>query len=233
MGNDKVKTWLKTLGTFLWKIPVSIFAIIGVVVIAIIKLIRLNRLIDLLINKRKSKDAEGEKEYKLFYLDPKKERNVVSKYLHDNWFGETYQAQNKRVFVFFLLPSLSCFILFVLIPFLQGMWLSLTDYNGISIGSEEFVGFANYKEIFGDCSYYFSFYRTIIYAILNVVMINVVAFTLALFVTQKLFLKNLYRAAFFMPHLIGGLVLGYIWQFIYNIFKILIVALLRRDHIKN
>jgi raffinose/stachyose/melibiose transport system permease protein len=74
----------------------------------------------------------------------------------------------------------------------------------------------NYVRLIQDYRFFYSFIRTAIYSLLNIVAINAVAFSLALVVTQKLKLKNIYRAGFFMPNLIGGLVLGYIWQFIYN-----------------
>jgi raffinose/stachyose/melibiose transport system permease protein len=145
-----------------------------------------------------------------------KPKNYVGKYLIDNWFSERDKAQNNRVFVLFLFPALFAFILFVVTPFVHGVYLSMTNWSGLNTGSEEFIGLVNYKEIFTDVKFLYSFYRTILYSILNIVVINVVAFLLALLVTQKLKLKNIYRAGFFMPNLIGGLVLGYIWQFIFN-----------------
>jgi raffinose/stachyose/melibiose transport system permease protein len=145
-----------------------------------------------------------------------KPKNYILKYLIDNWFSERDKAQNNRVFVLFLFPALFAFILFVVTPFVHGVYLSMTNWSGLNTGSEEFIGLVNYKEIFTDVKFLYSFYRTILYSILNIVVINVVAFLLALLVTQKLKLKNIYRAGFFMPNLIGGLVLGYIWQFIFN-----------------
>ncbi len=153
---------------------------------------------------------------KIIRFNPKKKRSKYGEFLYRVWLSEKEKAQNNRVFVYFLLPSLSCFVLFVLIPFMSGIWLSLTDWTGLNSGSEVYIGFANYKDIFTDFDFLYSFYRTIVYAILNIFAINLVAFGLALLVTQKLKLKNLFRAGFFMPNLIGGLVLGYIWQFIYN-----------------
>jgi raffinose/stachyose/melibiose transport system permease protein len=96
------------------------------------------------------------------------------------------------------------------------MWFSLTDWDGLNNGNETFLWFENYKTIFADVSFAYSFFRTVLYSVLNIIMINLVAFLLALIVVQNLKGKNVYRAAFFMPNLIGGLVLGYIWQFIYN-----------------
>jgi raffinose/stachyose/melibiose transport system permease protein len=130
------------------------------------------------------------------------------------FFGDGDRAQNNRVFFYFLAPAFFSFVLMVIFPFLTGIYYSLTDFRGI--GTPNFIRLANYENIFNDMNFYYSFYRTSIYSILNIIVINVVAFSLALLVTQKLRLKNLYRAGFFMPNLIGGLVLGYIFQFVYS-----------------
>jgi raffinose/stachyose/melibiose transport system permease protein len=141
--------------------------------------------------------------------------NKFLKYLDENVLGQTKNAQNNRVFVYFLLPTMSTFILFVLIPFFTGIYYSFTDWK-FSTSNLTWIGFANYKAIFSDYNFIYSFFRTIQYAFVSVIMINLFAFTMATLVTQKLKLKNIYRAGFFMPNLIGGLVLGYIWKFIYN-----------------
>ena len=147
-------------------------------------------------------------------IDSKKERGLIGTYVVDNWLGETYRAQNNRVFVYFLFPAFSTFLLFVGLPFIQGIYFSLTDWTGLN--DPEYIGFENYVSIVKDYAFGYSFYRTALYSLLNIVVINFVAFFLALLVTQKLKLKNVYRAGFFLPNLVGGLVLGYIWQFIYN-----------------
>ena len=149
-------------------------------------------------------------------LNKYQSKNYLIDYVVYSWLGDKEKAQSNRVFVFFLFPALFAFILFVFVPFVHGIYLSMTDWDGLNTGRENFVGFANYQDIFSDAKFIFSFYRTILYSILNIVIINLVAFLLALLVTQNLKLKNIYRAGFFMPNLIGGLVLGYIWQFIFN-----------------
>jgi raffinose/stachyose/melibiose transport system permease protein len=128
--------------------------------------------------------------------------------------GEGDTAQNNRVFFFFLLPALGSFILMVIVPFFMGIYYSLTDWGGI--GDPNWLGLENYRDIFSEPKFYYSFYRTALYSIFNIIAINVVAFSLALLVTQKLKTKNIARAGFFMPNLIGGLVLGFIFQFIYS-----------------
>jgi raffinose/stachyose/melibiose transport system permease protein len=149
-------------------------------------------------------------------VSDKSKRSFISKYVEDFWLGNSGRAQNNRVFVFFLLPSLGAFLLFVIYPFVHGLFLSLTDWTGLNTGNESFIGFENYRIIFSDVRFIFSFAQTILYSLMNILAINVVAFLLALLVTQKLRLENIYRAGFFMPNLIGGLVLGYIWQFVFN-----------------
>jgi raffinose/stachyose/melibiose transport system permease protein len=153
---------------------------------------------------------------KIIVFDSKKQRGHIGKFVYEKWLGETTSAQYNRVFVYFLFPSFSAFLLFVAFPFLQGFYFSLTNWTGLNTGHESYIGFINYKEIFQDYQFGFSFFRTAIYAFFNIILINVVAFSLALLVTQKLKLKNVYRAGFFMPNLIGGLVLGYIWKFIFD-----------------
>jgi raffinose/stachyose/melibiose transport system permease protein len=131
-------------------------------------------------------------------------------------FGKNKRAIQNRNFILFLFPSLSAFILFVLVPFFSGIYYSFTNWNGLNAGREVFVGFDNYTQIIGDPKFGFAFVQTTLYSFLAVVVINLVAFGLALLVTQTTILKNVYRAGFFLPNLIGGLVLGYIWQFLYN-----------------
>jgi raffinose/stachyose/melibiose transport system permease protein len=105
---------------------------------------------------------------------------------------------------------------FVILPFFIGIYFTFTDWTGVNTGRQVIIGFKNYVDIFKDYNFMYSLYRTALYSILNIFAINIVAFLLALLVTAKLKLRNFYRAGFFMPNLIGGLVLGYIWQFIFN-----------------
>ncbi len=131
-------------------------------------------------------------------------------------FGNSRRAQSNRSFWLFLLPSLSAFVIFVIVPFFTGIYYSFTNWSGLNTGNESFVGFDNYRQILNDPQFGFSFLQTATYSLLAVVIINIVAFGLALLVTQNTVMKNVYRAGFFLPNLIGGLVLGYIWQFLYN-----------------
>lgn len=142
--------------------------------------------------------------------------NKVVQYIYLRWWGVSDTAQKNRTFALFVMPTLFAFSLFVMFTFLHGMYLSMTNWTGLNTGSEVFTGLENYKEIFGDYQFAYSIYRTISYALISIIVINVVAFFLAMMVTQELKFKNLYRAGFFLPNLIGGLVLGYIWQFVFN-----------------
>lgn len=117
----------------------------------------------------------------------------------------------------FITPCLVTFILVILVPFFLGVWYSLTDWNGIST-TQNFVGFANYIEMFQSPEFLYSFLVTIIYTVINVLLVNLMGFSLALLVTSKIKTRNLCRAGFFVPNLIGGVVLGYIWQFVFNQF---------------
>lgn len=126
------------------------------------------------------------------------------------------KSSERLGFWLFLAPALSAFIIMVWVPFFMGLYYSVTNWTGLNTGRQIIIGFENYRTILTDFRFVYSFSRTVIYSVLNIVVINAVAFGLALLVTQKFKLKNVYRAAFFMPNLIGGLVLGFIWQFIFN-----------------
>ena len=128
----------------------------------------------------------------------------------------TGKSKHDSTFFLFLFPAVFSFIMIIIIPFIMGIYYSFTDWIAIPGVKVTFVGFKNYIAIFKDVTYLNSFLVTVVYAVLNIIFINVCAFFLALLVTQKLKLSNLYRAGFFLPNLIGGLILGYIWQFIFN-----------------
>jgi raffinose/stachyose/melibiose transport system permease protein len=126
------------------------------------------------------------------------------------------RSKNNLVFFLFLLPSLLAFCLAIVIPFLMGIYYSFTDWTATTGIDVKWVGIKNYLAIFRDVTFLNSFLVTVAYAVLNIIVINICAFFLALLVTGKLKLNGLYRAGFFLPNLIGGLILGYIWQFIFN-----------------
>jgi len=108
-------------------------------------------------------------------------------------------------------------VMVVILPFFLGIFYSLTDWNGVR-PVITYLGFENYKEMFSSVDFLYSFMITLLYTVINVVLVNVVAFLLALLVTSRVRGRNLYRAAFFVPNLIGGIILGYTWQFMFNVF---------------
>ncbi len=118
-------------------------------------------------------------------------------------------------FWLFLLPVLIAFSMVVLIPFIMGVYYSLTDWNGIS-ETINFVGLKNFKDAFADANFRHSFWFTTKFTIVSVIVLNVMGFALALFVTRKFKGNEIVKTIFFMPNLIGGLILGFIWQFIFQ-----------------
>lgn len=113
-----------------------------------------------------------------------------------------------------MVPCLLAFLLVIIIPFIYGIWYSFTDWDGVH-QSSSFIGLENYRIIFTEPAFLHSFLMTIVYTLLNVISVNVVAFLLSLLVTSEVKGRNLYRAGFFVPNLIGGIVLGSIWQFVF------------------
>ena len=124
--------------------------------------------------------------------------------------------RNTPLFFLFLLPSVFAFIMVIIIPFFMGIYYSFTNWNAITGTVVELAGMRNYLAIMRDITFLHSFLITSVYAALNIILLNICAFLLALLVTSKIKLTGVYRAGFFLPNLIGGIVLGYIWQFIFN-----------------
>jgi raffinose/stachyose/melibiose transport system permease protein len=128
------------------------------------------------------------------------------------------KAKHGAVFWLFLAPVLLAFILVIVVPFFLGAYYSFTNWSATARAGEtlKLIGLANYAKILKDPSFLYSFLITVVYTLLNIIAINVVSFGLAMLVTRALRGRNVYRAGFFVPNLIGGLILGYIWQFIFN-----------------
>ena len=114
----------------------------------------------------------------------------------------------------FLLPLLGAFGITVMIPFLFGIFYSFTNWNGI--GFTKVVGLANYVDMYRSPDYLYSLAITFLFTVINMIFVNFTAFALALLCTSGARGRNFYRASFFLPNLIGGIVLGYVWQFIFN-----------------
>ena len=115
----------------------------------------------------------------------------------------------------FIFPCAFAFIMVIIVPFGLGIYYAMTDWNGVN-PIVNWVGLSNFQGMFSEPQFIYSFLITLMYTAINVVFVNIVGFGLALLVTGKLRLRNIYRAGFFVPNLIGGIVLGYIWQFIFN-----------------
>ncbi|WP_176584041.1 carbohydrate ABC transporter permease [Priestia megaterium] len=123
--------------------------------------------------------------------------------------------KNVGLFALFVGPALLAFCVIVLIPFFTGIYYSFTDWNGVN-GTINWVGLDNFKYLFTeDKQFQQSFWITTKYTVVAIILTNVVGFVLAILVTQMLKIRNILRTVFFMPNLIGGLLLGFVWQFIF------------------
>ena len=122
---------------------------------------------------------------------------------------------NGKDFCMFALPGLFCFLAVVIVPFLYGVYLTMTDWNGVS-QVKNFVGFKNFAGVVRDAQFWSSLVLTFKYVIFVVIIVNVMAFGIAYLLTRGLKGQNFFRAGFFTPNLIGGIVLGYIWQFVFS-----------------
>ena len=120
----------------------------------------------------------------------------------------------KRYWPVFILPTMAAFMIGFVVPFLEGIYLSFCDFTTIKDAS--FVGLENYAKAISDKTFTHAFSFTTVFAIVTLVLINVLAFAVALALTQKIKGTNIFRTVFFMPNLIGGLVLGYVWQLLLN-----------------
>ena len=120
----------------------------------------------------------------------------------------------KKSAPIFVLPTLAAFLIGFIIPFIQGLYLSFCQFTTVS--NAKWVGLENYKEAVLDDSFGRAFLFTVLFAVVSVLTINLLAFGLALLLTRKIKGTNLFRTVFFMPNLIGGIVLGYIWQILIN-----------------
>ena len=127
----------------------------------------------------------------------------------------TSRQKRKLTEFLFLLPTLIAFLMVIIIPFIFGIYYSFTDWQGTGAVSQS-VGFANYRAIFQEPAFLHSFLKTLLFTVLNIITVNVVAFIISLLVTSEIRGRNVYRAGFFVPNLIGGIVLGLVWQFIFS-----------------
>ncbi len=120
----------------------------------------------------------------------------------------------KKYFPLFVLPTLTAFLLAFVVPFIMGLYLSFCKFTTVT--NAKFVGLDNYVRLFSNKGFLNAFVFTVSFAVVAIVTINIFGFLLALVLTKKVPGRNLFRTVFFMPNLIGGIVLGYIWQSMIN-----------------
>ena len=120
----------------------------------------------------------------------------------------------KRYMPIFVLPTLAAFTVGFIASFLVGIYLSFCKFTTIT--DAKFVGFINYAKVFGDATFVHSLWYTTLFTIVTVILINFFAFAVAMALTTKIKGNYLFRTIFFMPNLIGGIVLGYIWSLLLN-----------------
>ena len=128
--------------------------------------------------------------------------------------GYALRAPLRKWWWLFLGPVVAAFIIGFVWPFVQGIYLSFCKFRLIS--DAELIGFGNYLSAFKDGSFTHAFWYTAMFAVVSLIIINVLAFAVAYALTQGIRGSNLYRTVFFMPNLIGGIVLGYIWSMIFD-----------------
>lgn len=125
------------------------------------------------------------------------------------------QKTLKKYFAFFVLPTLTAFAVAFIIPFVMGVYLSFTEFT--TVADAKWVGFSNYIKAFRDNNDFINaLWFTVKFTVVSVLLINIISFLIALLLTRKIKGTNIFRTIFFMPNLIGGIVLGYIWQLIIN-----------------
>ncbi|MGN1166484.1 MAG: carbohydrate ABC transporter permease [Lachnospiraceae bacterium] len=126
------------------------------------------------------------------------------------------KSNNKgKDFCMFALPGMFCFFAVVIVPFIYGVYLTLTDWDGVA-KVKNFIGLQNFAGVMHDKQFWVSLLLTFKYVIVVVILVNVIAFAIAYLLTRGIKGQNFFRAGFFTPNLIGGIVLGYIWQFVFS-----------------
>ena len=124
------------------------------------------------------------------------------------------KTRSLKKFLKFAGIPLAIFTIVLVVPFVNGFYYTFTDWDGFKV--DKFVGFDNYAESFSDPKFWSTLKFTGLFVIVSLILVNVVAFGLALIVTSNLRSRNFLRTLFFVPNLVGGVVLGVIWQFIFN-----------------
>lgn len=135
------------------------------------------------------------------------------------------KARDKIWYALFVAPLLFVFFTVVILPFFIGIGYSFISWDGLALNKKVFVGFDNYIRVFSDKRFLNSALHTVVFTLFAVALINILGLFFAFMVTGKLKIRNLARTMLFMPYLIGGLILGYIWKFIFSdVFKSIGIA---------
>lgn len=120
----------------------------------------------------------------------------------------------KRWYVLFTAPLMLMFFIIMVVPFITGIGYSFVSWDGLAKSEKIFVGLSNYTKLFSDTQFLASIVRTTVFTLVTVLIVNILALAFALLVTTKLKVRNVARTMLFLPYLIGGLILGYIWQYV-------------------
>lgn len=120
----------------------------------------------------------------------------------------------KKYFPVFVLPTMLAFCIGFIAPFLLGIYLSFCKFTAVT--DAKFIGLKNYFKIFEESDFLHSMFFTVMFTIVTVILINVLAFSVAMLLTKGIRGTNVFRTVFFMPNLIGGIILGYVWQLLLN-----------------
>lgn len=123
--------------------------------------------------------------------------------------------EKLKMYLIYAGPTTIAFFTVIILPFLFGIYLTFTSWDGVS-NAHNFVGFKNYIESFKDINFLKSFGLTLRYVLFTVIFTNIIAFLFAYILTSGIKGQNFFRAGFFTPNLIGGIILGFIWQFIFS-----------------
>ena len=145
---------------------------------------------------------------------PEKKKKKKKKHDHSTVNSVLIRRPIQKCFPLFIVPTLLCFVIGFVWPFLQGIYLSFCTFN--TPKDAKWVGFENYAKAFTDAGFRHAFWNTSAFAVVSIILINVLAFFIAYALTQHIRGANLFRTVFFMPNLIGGVVLGYIWSMIFD-----------------
>lgn len=122
--------------------------------------------------------------------------------------------KHKKYFLIFVLPTLIAFAIGFIYPFFQGIYLSFCKFHTVT--DAKLIGFDNYVKAFQNEAFMHSFWFTVLFVIVSIVLINLIAFAVAYVLTLGIRGSNIFRTVFFVPNLIGGIILGYIWKLIFD-----------------